>query len=177
VPVASLVVGVLTGGCSWSANRFAVPAALPAPGAHLAVMLREWTPAGFVTRDYRNLGEWFVPAPVGEPQPDVADPATAEAVVATPKAAERAVRTPVAPTKSKGAASGRKRRKGAKPVLTKPVAVNTAKVARMLAVKWLSAAVARAIIAGRPYASLDDLCRVRGMGPKLLAKIRHQLTL
>ena len=41
----------------------------------------------------------------------------------------------------------------------------------LLAVKGLGATVVQAIIAGRPYAALDDLCRVKGMGPKLLSKV------
>jgi len=41
----------------------------------------------------------------------------------------------------------------------------------------VGAKLAAAIVAGRPYAAMTDLLRVRGMGEKLLAKLRHVLGL
>jgi DNA uptake protein ComE-like DNA-binding protein len=37
--------------------------------------------------------------------------------------------------------------------------------------------VTKAIIAGRPYASFDDLGKVKGVGPKLLTKLRDLLAI
>lgn len=55
VPIASLIIGCLHGQSAWSSNHFVAHAApLPAVG-HLTLMLREWTPGGYVTRDYRFL--------------------------------------------------------------------------------------------------------------------------
>uniref|UniRef100_UPI0035BF8D65 ComEA family DNA-binding protein n=1 Tax=Sphaerotilus hippei TaxID=744406 RepID=UPI0035BF8D65 len=57
------------------------------------------------------------------------------------------------------------------------VSVNRGSVEQLSAVKGLGAAVARAIVAGRPHAQLDDLLAVRGIGPKLLERFRPFLTL
>jgi competence ComEA-like helix-hairpin-helix protein len=43
--------------------------------------------------------------------------------------------------------------------------------------KGISAKLARAIVDGRPFASFDDLLKVKGMGPKLLEKLRATLGL
>ena len=49
--------------------------------------------------------------------------------------------------------------------------------ADVLASTGLPSAVARAIGAARPFATLDDVCKAKGMGPKLLAKLRDQIAL
>ena len=55
VPVASLVLGSLSGQTEWT-DCHVTPHAAPLPEAgHLTLMLREWTPAGYVTRDFRAL--------------------------------------------------------------------------------------------------------------------------
>ena len=60
---------------------------------------------------------------------------------------------------------------------TTTVSVNKASAAELSAVKGLSDTVAKAIIAARPYATLDELVKAKGMGPKLLAKVRGALAL
>ena len=55
VLIASLIIGCLNGQSACSNNHFVAHAApLPATG-HLTLMLREWTPDGYATRDYRPL--------------------------------------------------------------------------------------------------------------------------
>ena len=161
-PVASVVIGTLGGGNEWTACTYSVPAAAPAEGAALTVMLREWTPAGYVTRDCRNLPGAVQTKPVKRASPKAKAPKTAkvteklatkEATAALPKADKK-------PGKEKAKAA--------------IVAVNSASEAELKAIKGLSGNVAKAIIAGRPYASLEDLCRAKGMGAKMLAKLRDQ---
>ncbi|WP_194266245.1 helix-hairpin-helix domain-containing protein [Dechloromonas sp. H13] len=193
-PVASLVLGVLGGSGEWSANRFTLSGAMPAAGAALTVMLREWTPAGYVTRDYRN----FAAAPATVEKAVVAKPATAAKpavtgtaaaaatlVKAKPAAAARPAvaakpaeiaKAPAARTE-KPAAQPAGKVGAAKPASGKAVSVNTASEAELSAVKGLPPAVARAIVAARPYATLDEVCKAKGMGPKLLARLRDQLAL
>lgn len=60
---------------------------------------------------------------------------------------------------------------------TAGVSVNRASEADLAALKGMPKPVAKAIVAGRPYAALDDLLRVKGMGSKLLEKLRGQLQL
>lgn len=146
-PVASLVLGNLAGGSAWNDCHYNVPAVIANSGAALTVMLREWTPAGYLTRDYRNL-----PAEVlAEPVAPVAKPVEAEK-----KAAKKASAKPAA-------------------AKSEAVSVNSASAAELAAVKGLSKAVAEAIVAARPYASLDELVRAKGMGAKLLEKVRKLL--
>ena len=54
-PVASLVLGQLSGQAAWYDNVYHVNAALPLPAGYLTLMLREWTPSGYLTRDFRTL--------------------------------------------------------------------------------------------------------------------------
>ena len=158
-PVASLVLGNLAGGSTWSDCHYSVPAVTANPGAALTVMLREWTPAGYLTRDFRNLPATLL----AEPVVPVAKPAKAA------KKAEPKVEKDVEKKVEKKAA----KKASAKPVAAKSeaVSVNSATVAELAAVKGLSKAVAEAIVAARPYAKLDDLVRAKGMGAKLLEKV------
>ena len=220
-PVASLILGVLGGGSEWTACQFNVPAALPVDGAALTVMLREWTPAGYVTRDYRNFAAAVakvevvtkveavvteeaapkaevavkaepvlkveaavkVEAPVkAEPVPKAkpADKPIAAVVAEKPAAAVKApveVKQPdVKKAEVKPAAKPARKAAAAKAAAS-PVSVNNGSEAELLAVKGLPPSVARAIIAARPFATLDEVCKAKGMGPKMLAKLRDLLAL
>lgn len=146
-PVASLILGQLAGGEAWTDCRYTVPA-VGAADAALTVMLREWTAAGYLTRDYRNL-------------PVVATAAPADAVPAA---------SPAKPVAKKAAAKA-----PAAAAQRATVSVNAASVDELAALKGLSRAVAAAIVAGRPYAAVADLLRVKGLGPKLLEKLGASL--
>ena len=114
----------------------------PPPGCwHIVLMLREWTAAGFMTRDFTNFATPFVAAPVVKkaPAPEV------------PRAAANAS--------------------------AKCVSVNTARVEELAAVQGLSTKLAEGIVKQRPFATLDDLRRVRGLGASILAKVRSSLKL
>ncbi len=173
-PLASVVLGSLNGQSEWADCSFITHAApLPAEG-YLTLMLREWTPAGYVTRDFRALSEC-----VAEP---VAAPAAEEAAKPAGKTKKGAAKAKKAPAKGKAAkvkpAAKTAEAAPAKPVAAKSaaVSVNQASAAELTAVKGLSASLAKAIIAGRPYATLDELTKAKGMGPKLLAKVLGDLT-
>ena len=146
-PVASLVLGTLSGQCQWLDCDYLANAALPEQSGYLTLMLREWTHAGYVTRDYRTLAEPTLVARKTTSKP---------AKKAAPKAASKVAAATVTET---------------------GISVNKASEDELLSIKGLGAAVVRAIIAGRPYAALEELNRVKGMGEKLLAKIKSQLKL
>jgi competence protein ComEA len=55
---------------------------------------------------------------------------------------------------------------------TTPVDLNTASSRELQAIPGIGVALAGRIIAARPYRSVDDLRRVKGIGPSLLEKIR-----
>ncbi len=153
VTMDSLVGGDQAFDCGFEAT-FAPP---PAGVWQLVLMLREWTAAGFVTRDYFNFETPFAQAPA-------APAAKAAPVPATPVAQASAPAPVAAPQKSAAKADHL-------------VSINHAPVDRLAEVKGLPEKVAKAIIKERPFRSLDELTRVKGMGAKLLAKVRASLKL
>jgi DNA uptake protein ComE-like DNA-binding protein len=169
IPVASLVLGVLGGGQQLTDCNFVVPAAAPEGPGVLTLMLREWGPAGYVTRDYCNLSLETPAKAKPKAAPKKAAAKKAAAKEDAPKAKAKA--EPKSVTKESKAPA-----KAAKAPVAKGIAVNAASEAELLAIKGLTASVVKAVIAGRPYASLDDLGSVKGVGPKLLAKLRDVLT-
>jgi DNA uptake protein ComE-like DNA-binding protein len=179
-PVASVILGVLSGGEAWSGCHFNVPAAMPAEGAALTVMLREWTPAGYVTRDYRNFAAAPVKpesavqvVPVAKPKAKPAAKPKA-AVVAKPAVAAKA---PVVEVKKPEVAAKPAKKTAIAKDSSKPVSINKASEDELAAIKGLPREVARAIVAARPYATLEDVCKAKGMGLKKLAKLRDQLAI
>jgi len=160
VPLAASQLGCLGGQQAWHELRVEAPlASQPAGSWHLAMLLREWTPIGFVTRDYANFSQ-----PVSWPETTPAAPAPE----AEPELATKPAKAGKAAAKPKDKASK------AKPAA---VSVNTASSAELAAVKGLSKSVAAAIVAARPFASLDELLKVKGLGNKLLDKLKGSLTL
>ncbi len=59
--------------------------------------------------------------------------------------------------------------------LKRLVNINTAKRSELESVPYIGEAVARAIIAGRPYAEFSELCKVPGIKEKKLELIRPYL--
>ena len=131
----------------------------------LVLMLREWTCAGYVTRDYVNFSQPYV----REIQPDhvPAEPVLEAAPVVEAVAEPVLEAAPAKPV-------SKKRQKQVKPT-PQPVAVNTASEAELTAIKGIDKRVAQAIIAKRPFATLDDLLRVKGIGNKRLDRLRSCL--
>jgi predicted flap endonuclease-1-like 5' DNA nuclease len=54
---------------------------------------------------------------------------------------------------------------------------NRASVAELASLEGIGPALAARIAAARPFASLDDLARVKGIGARRLARLRPRLTL
>lgn len=164
-PVASLVLGNLSGGSAWNDCLYSVPAVTSNPGAALTVMLREWTPAGYLTRDYRNLPAVVVQAPASVVAAGKVEKAGEK------KIEKKADKKPAPKTAAKPASKAVAKPAAQAVAASGQVSVNKASVGELAAVKGLSQAVAEAIVAARPYAKLDELVRAKGMGPKLLEKV------
>jgi len=134
----------------------------PAGNWEIVLMLREWAgPTGYVTRDFARFAvPYVVSAPAKEPA-QVKEPMQVKEVarVSEPAPAKE-------PAVAKAAPQPPARR-----------SVNRATVDELAAIKGLSRKVAAAIVKKRPYKSLDSLIDVQGIGPKLLAKLRTDLTL
>jgi DNA uptake protein ComE-like DNA-binding protein len=181
-------------------------AAPPAGNWQIVLMLREWTAGGFVTRDFASFATPFISAPVPEPAPNPVDekpqgpaaaavsclcgerapaPAAEEHCVPVVEKAVAAVVAP-APAPVTAGAPAQEDAKAPAPVSTvkapadagaRRVSVNTAGVEELAAVNGLSTKLAQGIVRKRPFASLDDLRRVKGLGANLLAKVRSGLKL
>ncbi len=179
-PVAGIQIGSLGGQEALGAMSFGLPAASLPPGEwHLTLMLREWTPSGFVTRDFTPFEQTYVveapavkaAAAPAKAEPAKAAPAKAEPAKAAPKAAPAA--KPVA--KKPVAAPQKAAPKKAEAPAT--VALNSASVAEIAALKGVSKKLAEAIVAARPFKKLDDVVGVKGLGIKLFDKLKGQITL
>jgi competence ComEA-like helix-hairpin-helix protein len=159
--------GHLLAGCHYDL-MFREP---PAGQWHLALMLREWEGAGYVTRDWVNFNLPYCVA-----DKPVVTRSEADNVInvvffknknpAPQTAGVEPAAAPDSPALAKPAANQ-----------TKGVSVNTASYEDLAAVKGVTKKLAENIIASRPYNSLEDLLKVKGMGEKLLNKVRGALKL
>jgi DNA uptake protein ComE-like DNA-binding protein len=142
----------------------------PAGRWHIVMMLREWTASGFATRDFVNFEIPFVSAPVAEKTPaqEVAKsvaPVTPVSPAKAPVAKAATPVAPIAPAKASAVAAA------------KGVSVNTARVEELAAVKGLTSKLAEGIVKKRPFGSLDELLKVKGLGERILARVRSSLRL
>jgi DNA uptake protein ComE-like DNA-binding protein len=162
----------------------------PAPGRwHVALLLREWTLAdGYVTRDQRAFDVLYEQAAkVVERAPSQPTANTNVAPIASARRASRQrplaagegsagveaapappalVSAPLAPTPP--ALEGRDKRL---------LSVHDASLEELARLPGLSLKVAKEIVKNRPFASLDALLSVRGIGEKTLRRIKGLLTL
>jgi len=153
----------------------------PAGNWQIVLMLREWTAAGFVTRDFANFPARFVLAPAEEQAaPVVEEPVVSLAEKAAPTVVAKAqsrrtvkVSTQELP-KADALVSTAKARVSAS---TKRVSINSASMKQLGAVKGLSTKLAERIVKNRPFTSLDDISQIKGLRTKLLAKVRDRLKL
>lgn len=166
--------GQLAGGQSWQPLPFSIEAKATEarPGEALLLVLSEWGPLGQQPRDLRVL----VPAAATT---EAATTVAATAEVAAPAKAETAVAVakPVAATKTVAETSTKSDTKitATKAADGGKVSINQASVAELAAVKGLSVRLAQAIVDARPHASLDSLLAVKGIGQRLLSRIRALL--
>lgn len=153
---------------------------LPAAPQHLVLMLREWSAVGYLTRDYRALLIAEAPAQVAVEVTEQAAPVAAEAVAEivaeerAPVAAEVAAAVEIAPTSKSTAKTPAS---PAEKHDDKLVSINHASAAELAKVKGLNLRLAESIITGRPWAKLEALVAVKGIGEKTLARLRKHLQL
>ncbi len=143
----------------------------PAHGRwHVVLMLREWAIGGYVTRDYCTFAEPYV---VAAPEPAASanstpkrEPAVVAAHPITAPTREPAVVTAISSSKVEST-----------PVKDERISIMHASVEEIAAIHGLTKKIAVEIVKGRPYTSLDELVRVRGIGSKLVAKLRTHIRL
>lgn len=171
-------VGQVFGESNLVGCQYEAPLSLPPEGTwQLVLMLREWIGQAYLTRDYTNFPS-AVSFPLQAVEQEV-EPAIslASARTGSEEPAHASVQQCNTPEPRKAA----KRASAAKAVKTLPApalpSVNTADLIDLQGIKGLPKAVAAAIVAKRPFAGLDELIEVKGVGPKLLEKLREQVTL
>jgi len=126
----------------------------PAGRHHLALLLCEWTLAhGPVARDRRDFGTAYLRV-----TDETSGPASAS----------------VAPPVSESPPTSTLASTSDEPSLP---SIQTASVDELAAVKGITAKIAKEIVKARPFASVDDLVRVRGLGPKSVARLKGLVTL
>jgi hypothetical protein len=149
----------------------------PADRSQLVLTLREWTALGYETRDYCNFAAPYRPA-----KPELAHEllaASAPAEVAPPQPPLHEAPLPIASlepvaAKPEPAAAAVVDSASAEPAR---LSIQSASLDELTSVKGLNRKLAGEIVKNRPYTSVDQLLRVRGIGDKLLRKLRESLTL
>lgn len=196
--LAQAELGSVSGACSREGLELrAARRAVAAGDWNLSLVLREWTGAGYQTRDFCNFPATYrveptvralratsvvdeAPAPRSEP-----NVVTLRAVPSVPKS-EPAVEckpAPVAksePVELKVVPAAPRSEPAQPPLAVKALprlSISTASVEELARVKGLNLKLAQAIVRARPFGSVDDLTRIRGIGDKMVQKLRAQLTL
>jgi competence protein ComEA len=77
--------------------------------------------------------------------------------------------------KAKAKAKGKAATKDETPAEGGPVDLNSADLETLQTLPGIGPVLAREIVAGRPYANVDDLSKVSGMGPAKLAELRGKV--
>lgn len=207
VQLGAAALGCLSGQSELHAIEQTVPVTqLPVGTWHITLLLREWTLAGYVTRDFCSFERPHhvprilravpierptkaVPSlPEHEPAPPdtrLEEPvqAAAEEVLDEASVSERIVAADAAaPVEEIATRAEDPNVAPAAPVVTaamtapQRLSVTTAAVEDLELVPGLNKKLAQAIVRGRPYSKFDDLLRVRGIGVKVLQKLRSVLT-
>lgn len=144
-PLAATMLGELRGAHVLNDCRYDLIFTPPTAGyEYFTLMLREWENGAFVTRDWQSIEV----------------PAATETVV------EAAV-TEAAPVPETAAVV-------APAVVKKGISINTATEAEIAAVQGVSKKIASAIVAQRPYQTLDKLKKVKGVGEKVFKKLKDK---
>jgi predicted flap endonuclease-1-like 5' DNA nuclease len=170
-PLAGTVLGTLAGQHAWHPEPLDLAFTPPPEGTwHFTLMLREWAGSGYVTRDYSRFAQpVFYKAPPPEDDAPPREPAT---IAAEPATMATSFSAPAPDTTTP---SVTRRKKAAKRATPTALSLNTATAAEFATISGLPKAVAARLVAERPFASLDDLKRVKGVGPRLLEKLKSVL--
>lgn len=160
------LLGELYGQNFWAGYQLKTP--LPIQGKQLALLLREWTAKGYVTRDIVTFE-----LPV-------------ELAVAKEKVSKRVLKRPKTMTEPKAATtqSSQEVKTKAKTVASKKpkskslstkniAALNSAELADLMAVKGVSQTVATNILQAKPYQSWQEVGQIKGVGGKVLQKLQE----
>lgn len=168
----------------------------PVGSWYLCLMLREWTQNGYETRDAVNFdnlyhAQWkpsIIAGGAGKiinvdfnqdaaiETPSSAETATDEPSDKSKKVLNKAPRTEAAPAAKPPTSKAKPKRTESKASIDK-ISINEASLDELNEIKGLPKNVAKNIINARPFASLEELLKVKGVGKKLLDKLRNNINL
>nr|WP_269750504.1 helix-hairpin-helix domain-containing protein [Neptunomonas qingdaonensis] len=114
--------------------------------------------------------------PISEPQQAVKKEAS-DKVVTDKAAAKKTATKKGATQKAPGKKSPIKKSDNKNTVSDAKVSINNATASQLEVIKGMSKKLAQNIVADRPFKTLDETLQVKGMGPKLLQKMRSFLSL
>ncbi len=171
IALAGTEMGTLFGQHFLANNCYTLNFTAPQAGTwYLTLMLREWSTTGFVTQDYINFNTPYIVEPEASVRYSEQD---------------NVINVDFTESKQHRAVGNKPSNKPAKKSKTEPtetasakvISVNHAEVNEIAAVKGISEKLAHNIVATRPFESFDALLKVKGMGVKLLEKIREFISL
>jgi len=151
----------------------------------LSLILGEWTVAhGYVARDRRDFaciyeaGTKELPASsaAGSPVPAAVEQPTPARPIDRLRLVPGAA-LPGASAAAAAAVTGKPKPGLAPPAGPRLISIQTGSLEELAGVKGLSLKIAKEIVKARPFSSLPDLIRVRGLGDKTIARVKHLLTL
>jgi hypothetical protein len=136
----------------------------PAGTWYLTLMLREWTGMGYETRDYINFALPYIVSN----KPAVSRNET-----------DNVINVSFSGTKNHPLTAATKAGKATqkKPEAEAAISLNSASLQDIVSVKGISKKLAENLDAARPFESIDEVLKVKGMGPKLWQKIRDFISL
>lgn len=137
----------------------------PAGTWHISLVLREWSADGYLSRDYVNFAVPYTVATDSSVKRGDGDNLISVDFSASKKPSKKSAAT--AALSEQEPASAEKA----------CVSLNRADLNELEQVKGVSKKLAKNIVATRPFSTLDDVLKVKGMGAKLLQKIRNYITL
>jgi hypothetical protein len=131
---------------------------------YLTLMLREWTGMGYESRDYINFSLPYIVS-------------NKPAISRTE--ADNVINVSFTGNKNNSATAATKAGKATqkKPETEAAISLNSASLQDIVSVKGISQKLAENLDAARPFESLDEVLKVKGMGPKLWQKIRDFISL
>lgn len=151
----------------------------PAGTWNLVLMVREWNNGAYVTRDYINFA---VPYSVEGNRANVrVTREDSNNVISVAFKEKLETAAPAKPEKGMDEIIAKK--PASRKLATEPqklvgdgrISINKAALKEIEAIKGVSRKLAKSIVDGRPYKDLEELIGVKGMGKKLLDKIRNTL--
>jgi DNA uptake protein ComE-like DNA-binding protein len=180
--LAGTSIGELFGQHHLSNCRYELNFQEPSAGTwYLTLMLREWTETGYFTRDYVNFA---LPYVVGS-NTTISRNETDNVINVSFSGNKKTLATAevsnsdaaVEKSNSQTTAEVSNSDQAKKPQNETAISLNSASFKDIASVKGISKKLAENIEAARPFKSLDEVLKVKGMGPKLLKKIRDFITL